>query len=100
LIKVKIGKFHQIVPEVMQTYFKLMKKEYPGFNEAELILEEIDLKLRCKKCQHSYLLQEPLFICDQCGSWETELISGDELYIETIEGWQEDLDNSLTGEDQ
>ena len=35
-IKVIVGKFHQIVDEVMFMYFDLMKKEYKDFENAEL----------------------------------------------------------------
>ena len=42
-VKVVIGKFHMIVDDVFLMYFDLMKKEYKGFENAELLMEEKDV---------------------------------------------------------
>jgi hydrogenase nickel incorporation protein HypA/HybF len=87
-IKIVVGKFHQIIEEVMQTNFAFMKTEYAGFENASLKISVTDVKVRCQKCQHEFCLDEPIFMCPQCDSFETELISGKELYIQSIEGSQ------------
>ena len=85
-IKVIVGKFQQIVDEVMFMYFDLMKKEYKGFENAELIHEERDVKIKCKNCNQTFLIEEPIFICPNCESFDTEIVESDELHIATIEG--------------
>ena len=88
-VKVVIGKFHQIVDEVFLMYFDLMKKEYKGFENAELIMEEKDVIVKCKKCNETFTIEDPIFICPKCESFDTEIIQGNELHIETMEGIQE-----------
>ena len=85
-IKVIIGRFHMIVDEVMQMHFDLMKKDTPGFEDAVLEMEEKEVRILCKKCGAEKILDEPFFICPVCASIDTELISGKELHIATIEG--------------
>jgi len=89
LIKVTMGKFHQIVPEVMEMHFNIMKKEYKGFEDAELEMEEKDLIISCPNCGKKTKLTEPLFICPECGSIETDIIQGNELYIASMEGYRD-----------
>ena len=87
-VKVVIGKFHQIVEEVLRMYFDLMKKDLPGFEKAVLEIEERELKIKCKKCQEVILLKEADFSCPSCRSIDIEVIQGNELYIESLKGKQ------------
>lgn len=87
-IKIVVGKFHQIVEEVMLTNFRFMKTDYAGFEKAELLMTEKDVSVKCKSCGHLFTVYEPIFMCPKCDSFDTELISGKELYIETLEGNQ------------
>jgi hydrogenase nickel incorporation protein HypA/HybF len=85
-IKIVVGKFHQIIEEVMQTNFEFMKTEYNGFENAVLKMTELDVKVKCKNCHHEFSINEPIFMCPKCDSFQTEVIQGKELYIKTIEG--------------
>jgi len=88
-VKIIVGKFHQIVEEVMMANFDFMKTEYDGFDNAELIMTEKEVSIKCVDCQHEFTIDEPIFMCPKCDSFNTELISGKELYIETMEGMKE-----------
>jgi hydrogenase nickel incorporation protein HypA/HybF len=88
-IKVIAGKFHQIVDEVMRMHFDLMKMEIPGFEEAVLEMEEKEVVIHCRNCGKKQVLEEPIFFCPACGSGNTEMISGKELHIASIEGLKE-----------
>ncbi|MCF7794122.1 MAG: hydrogenase maturation nickel metallochaperone HypA [Candidatus Cloacimonetes bacterium] len=87
-VKIVVGKFHQIIEEVMLTNFEFMKTEYEGFENAILTMSEKDVRVKCKNCQHEFTIDEPIFMCPECDSFDTELISGKELYIQTLEGTQ------------
>ena len=85
-IKIIVGKFHQVVRDVMFTYFNNMKLEYKGFEQAELKMIEKDVKVKCKSCKKEFTIDSPIMMCPYCNSFETELISGKELHIATIQG--------------
>ena len=88
-VKVVIGKFHQIVRDVMEMYFNIMKKDYEGFQEAVLEIEERDLEISCRNCKQVIKLKEPEFTCSGCHSINTEVVHGNELYIESLIGSSE-----------
>jgi Zn finger protein HypA/HybF involved in hydrogenase expression len=81
---------HQIVEEIMIMYFDFMKKEYEGFENSALKIEEINIKIECHNCQKISAINEPVFICPFCGSANTEIIAGNELHIASVEGFKTD----------
>jgi len=85
VVKIVVGKFHQIVEEVMMTNFEYMRSDYPGFENSELKMSEVDVKVKCEDCGHEFTIYEPIFLCPNCESFKTEMITGKELYIESIE---------------
>ena len=85
-IKVVIGEMHAVVEDALLFLFDLMKKEEEGMEDTILSVEKKPVVVRCKKCGNEFRPEEPIFICPSCGSMETELISGDEMYIESMEG--------------
>ena len=87
-VKIVVGKFHQIVEEVMMTQFNFMKLEYPGFENSELLMQMVDVKAKCNDCNHEFAIDEPIFLCPKCESMDTDLVTGKELFIETMEGTQ------------
>jgi hydrogenase nickel incorporation protein HypA/HybF len=88
-IKIVVGKFHQIVDEVMQMHFNLQKQDRSGYEEAELVMIEKEVIVKCEKCGEISNLTEPVFYCLNCSSPDTRIISGNELYIENMEGYQD-----------
>jgi hydrogenase nickel incorporation protein HypA/HybF len=85
-VKIVVGVLHHIIQEVMLMHFDLMKIDHRGFEEAVLEIEERQIKLRCSECCATIELQQAVFICPECHSTETEVIEGNELYIESITG--------------
>lgn len=60
-IKIVVGKFHQIVEEVMMMQFEFMKPEFHGFESAELEMIEKDVIVECLECGKVSKLTEPVF---------------------------------------
>ncbi len=85
-IKIAVGGMHHLVPEVMNHYFDLMKQEWSGFETAILVMDIIDVKVRCRKCGWFGPVEPPIFMCEHCNSFETDMIQGKELLIESIRG--------------
>jgi len=79
------GKMRAIIPESLQFSFDVLKRNKPFLASAELQISEIPIKIRCKNCKTEHTLDEPVFQCETCSSTEIEIISGDELYIDSIE---------------
>lgn len=87
-IKVVIGEMHAVVDDALLFLFDIMKKEEEMMEDAVLEIVKKPVLVKCKKCGNEFYPDEPIFICPSCGSIKTQLLTGDEMYIESLEGEQ------------
>jgi len=83
-ITIVVGKFSSVVPEAMGFAMEVAKKN-TVFEDAEIVIKEIDTILSCSKCGEESVMENFQFICGACGSGEVEIISGDRMYVESID---------------
>ncbi len=79
------GRMNAIIPDSLKFGFNTIKQNKVFLKEAELIIIESPIILKCKKCNIEKEIDEPFFICEKCGSTNIEVISGMEMYIDSIE---------------
>ena len=53
--------------------------------KATLNIEAIPIRVKCKACNTESTVSPNKLICKQCGHWQTELISGDEMLLRELE---------------
>ncbi len=85
LIRFKAGKMNAIIPESLQFGFAATTKDSAAMRDAVLEIEEIPLKVRCGSCRREEIIDEPQFICSQCGSGDLEILSGKEMFVDNFE---------------
>lgn len=85
-VKLVVGKLTAAQPSALQFGFEALKEGHPLLSDAVLEIEERDVRARCRKCDSSFALDEGRFSCPECGSYEVELKSGRELFIDFYEG--------------
>ena len=83
-IKLQVGSLSGVVPELLETAFNIYKKDTVA-TEAEIIIEEIPLKVQCEQCGAEIIKDDFVFICEQCDSRELKTLAGTELLLEKIE---------------
>jgi hydrogenase nickel incorporation protein HypA/HybF len=86
-IKLKIGLLRAVVPEALSFCFEALVKDTP-LAKAKLEIEMVPIKGRCKNCGQQFKHTQRIdffFRCPSCGK-ELEIMTGEELYIEQIEG--------------
>lgn len=70
---------------------QLLKNAYPVVSagtiaeHAELIIEDLPIRVSCSKCGSESDALPNKLICKQCGDWQTTLVSGDELLLMSVE---------------
>jgi len=84
-VRICIGKMRQVVPETMQFAFSVAAKE-TLCEAADLEMEFLPIRMRCKECQYEFFVEDKLFQCPACKSGALQVIHGQELYIKSIEG--------------
>lgn len=84
-VKLKIGRQRQIVPEFLRFAFDEVAKGTIA-EGAELVIEEVPIKMSCKKCALEFFLNDYFFVCPDCHGQNLTLLEGNEIFIEEVEG--------------
>jgi hydrogenase nickel incorporation protein HypA/HybF len=83
-IRVRIGPLAGVVPDLLATAFPLAAA---GSRSEHALLDLVDapIKVRCQTCGAETEAAMNRLICGACGDWHTQVISGDELLLESVE---------------
>ena len=84
LIRVRIGPLAGVVPELLATAFPLAAAGH-RMEHAELDFVSAPITVRCRSCGAETEAAVNRLICGACGDWHTQVISGDELLLESVE---------------
>ncbi len=79
-----IGKFSGVEPELLKSALEFFKKGSPLEN-AEIIFEFEDLKIECLDCGKTAVKEKWDMICPFCGSFNTKVVSGEDMFLKTLE---------------
>lgn len=84
-VNISFGQMVQIVPDIFKFAFAEAVRDTIAGN-AEINIEVLPVKLKCKVCGAGFRMGEDYFTCNNCGSSEIEILQGKELFIKSIEG--------------
>ena len=83
-ITLKIGPLSGIEASLLKQAFPFVAVQTIAEN-AELIIEEQPVVILCNQCNSKTNTTPNNLICRQCGDYDTRLISGDEMLLESVE---------------
>ena len=69
---------------MLQNAFEIVSKGTKAEN-ADLHIKSIQVRMRCKYCDHEFFVNSS-YCCKKCGDYRLEILEGDEIIIETLEG--------------
>lgn len=83
-VKVKVGQLSGVLPDSLKFCFEsiLYQTEFDG---AILEIINVPIKIRCLECGRESIIEEPIFNCPVCNSFNVQLLEGRELQITEIE---------------
>ena len=84
VITVRIGPLSGIEPQLLSQAFPLAAAGTVAEN-AELIIEALPIKVKCQLCGAETEAKPNRLICGQCGDYHTQLLSGDEMLLASLE---------------
>ena len=84
VVTVRCGRLRQVVPDSLDFAFGLVSRE-TVCDGARLEQVVVPARLRCEACRHEWELEVPAFRCPACGTADVEVLSGEELEVESIE---------------
>jgi len=83
-LKVVIGKLTSVVPSALEFAFEVLSPN-TEFEKTEVEIEYVPLKIRCKDCGKEMVIEEPFLFCRKCDSFNVEIVTGRELYVDSFE---------------
>jgi hydrogenase nickel incorporation protein HypA/HybF len=83
-INLVLGEFSTVMQESVQFYFDIISKDTIA-EGAELDFHRTRLIARCEGCGEEFEVVEYDFTCPGCKGEKTEIISGREFQVESIE---------------
>jgi hydrogenase nickel incorporation protein HypA/HybF len=96
-VYLKVGHLRQVVPSALTFSFELVAQGTP-VEGAELELEEVPVAGKCRGCGAEARPTEFPLQCGACGSFDLEIVQGEELYVESLELEEQPAENQeLTG---
>jgi hydrogenase nickel incorporation protein HypA/HybF len=82
-VTLSVGKLSNALPAALSFAFKAMTQTGP-LRGAELIMEEIPVKVRCENCGLEYEPDEFPYICPKCEETYYTITQGEDIYIESL----------------
>lgn len=79
-----VGKLTNAVPDALQMAFEAFAKD-TVFAGALLEIQVIPIQIKCLDCHLESELESPIFLCPACNSPAVEVLSGREMYIDSME---------------
>ena len=83
-VTMEVGEVSSIVPDLFIDAFNWAKQKTDHLKEAELEMIIIEGRTYCQTCGETYKTTEHGKKCPHCGSFETYLITGDQVIIKDI----------------
>lgn len=85
-IKLVIGKKRAVLPEALYLGFEAFTKDSSLYQNCKLTIDTREILLLCKDCGNKFNADLSVSKCSKCQSRHTELLQGNELYIDYFEG--------------
>ncbi|WP_092991999.1 hydrogenase maturation nickel metallochaperone HypA/HybF [Thiohalomonas denitrificans] len=83
-ITVRIGPLSGVEPRLLKEAFTIARMGSVAA-EAELLIEELSVRVHCSQCGADSNVTSNRLVCANCGDWQTQLVSGDELLLASVE---------------
>ena len=90
-VRLKVGRLRAVEPQQLCSCFEMFA-EGTIADGAELLIDVIGVRGRCRSCTTEFDIPRFHFVCPACAGNDIEVIQGQELYIESFEA-----DDSVAG---
>jgi len=83
-ITVRLGPLGGVVPELLTQAFSIAALGTVA-EQAELIIETLPVRIHCQQCNFEGEVEPNHLVCPACSNWRTQLLSGDEMLLASVE---------------
>lgn len=83
-VRLKVGRLRAVEPQQLRLCFEMFA-EGTIAEGAELLIDELGVRGRCRNCAAEFAVARYRFVCPSCAGSDIEVTQGQELYIESFE---------------
>ncbi len=83
-VRIDVGHLRQVVPDTLRHSWEMVVFGTP-FDGVALEVREVPAVIECRCCRTRTRLDDPIFRCGACGSTETDVVSGNELFVTSLD---------------
>ena len=83
-VRVDVGHLRQVVPDTLLHSWEMVVFG-TSLDGVELEVREVPAVVECRRCGAQTRLEDPIFRCGECASTDTKVISGDELFVTSLD---------------
>jgi len=83
-ITVRIGPLSGVEPALVEQAYPLAVAG-TCLSAARLVIDSIPVRVHCRSCKQDTIAAPNRMLCAECGDWRTDLLSGDELLLASVE---------------
>jgi len=83
-IRLAVGPLSGVESSLLEQAFSIARAGTLAAN-ATLIIESLPIRVRCRTCGAESTATLNRLCCAQCADWQTDLVSGDEMLLTSLE---------------
>jgi hydrogenase nickel incorporation protein HypA/HybF len=83
-VRVRCGALAGVEPGLLERAYEVARAGTPA-EDAILTIEESPVRVYCRLCGSESEAAPQRLLCGSCGDWRTEVVSGDELLLMSVE---------------
>lgn len=84
IVRIQLGPLSGVEPQLLMQAFPMASAGTVA-DGAHLVVEALPVRIRCQRCHADSAAEPNRLVCSECGHWQTQLLSGDELLLESVE---------------
>ncbi len=85
-----VGEATTVVPAFLEDGYSVVSDEYDFLRGSKLIIHVVKAVGRCRVCGEEYPIVENKGICPNCGSFDKEVIAGQDFIIREVRVLEEE----------
>ena len=83
-VRVRCGALAGVEPGLLERAYEVARAGTPA-EDAILTIERSPVRVYCPRCDSESEVAPQRLLCGSCGDWRTEVVSGDELLLMSVE---------------
>ncbi|HOP30969.1 MAG TPA: hydrogenase maturation nickel metallochaperone HypA [Spirochaetota bacterium] len=83
-VNIVVGSFSSVVPDALEFAMEVAKKG-TVFENARINIRTEKAVVNCSECGKDTEIEDYIFKCGSCGSGAVRVITGDRMYVESID---------------